>query len=115
MCREDHTAGEAVKKQSKKGKNKSTGEEIGDGRALLSRLLACGRSFGRRSFLTQLKTLGILRNIIKPASRSDEDVDIQRLTNEVIMPLVNGLLDVDLANVSNRVSQLAAEAVSLFT
>jgi hypothetical protein len=61
----------------------------------------------------KLKREGILRSIIKPSSRSDEDVDIQRLTNEVIMPLVNSLLDLDLAGVTSRVSQLATEAVSL--
>lgn len=55
---------------------------------------------------------GILRSIVKPGSRSDEDVDIQRLTNEVIMPLVNEMLDLDLPNITNRVSQLASEAVS---
>lgn len=44
LCREDHAAGEGAKKKSGKGKAKSYGseEEIGDERALLSRLLACG-------------------------------------------------------------------------
>lgn len=56
--------------------------------------------------------IGILRNIVKPASRSDEDVGIQQLTNEVIMPLINSLLDIDLMSISSRVAQLAHEAVS---
>ena len=94
MARKDHTQGE----KDIKGKGKAKGEaedddELGDGRVLLSRVLVTGA----------------LRNIVEPGCKQDEAVGITQLTNDVILPLVNSLLDVNLGNVVNRVTQLVSE------
>jgi hypothetical protein len=94
MARKDHTQGE--KDIKGKGKAKGDGEdddELGDGRVLLARVLVAGT----------------LRNIIEPGSRADRDVGIAELTNDVILPLVNSLLDVNLGNVVNRVTELVSQ------
>lgn len=99
MARKDHTQGEADLKKKGKGKRKEEpvdDDEIGDGRVLLARLLVAGA----------------LRNIVDAGSSADEAVGITALTNETILPLVNSLLDVNLANVVARVTELVSEVVS---
>ena len=45
-------------------------------------------------------------------SPADASLDVSSLTNQTILPLVNGLLDVNLPNVVNRVSELVSQVVS---
>ncbi|KAL1411919.1 hypothetical protein Q8F55_002905 [Vanrija albida] len=99
LAKADHAALEAelkAKAAKAKGKKKAApeaeDEEVGDGRLLLTRVLVAGT----------------LRNIVDAGSRTDESVGIAALTNEVILPLVNSLLDVNLANVVTRVGELVA-------
>ncbi|ODN74945.1 hypothetical protein L198_08196 [Cryptococcus wingfieldii CBS 7118] len=68
-------------------------DDLPDGRALLRRVHVCG----------------VLRNIIRAGSRADEKVGINELTGSTILPLVNGLLDVKLGDVCERVSQLVQQ------
>lgn len=82
--------------QELKGRSKEVDAEVGDGRALLTRVLVAG----------------VLRNVVLPGSRADGSVGIVKLTNEVILPLVNSLLDVNLTNVAQRVQELVQQVVS---
>ncbi|TXT07458.1 hypothetical protein VHUM_03178 [Vanrija humicola] len=99
LAKADHAALEAelkAKAAKAKGKKKAApeaeDEEVGDGRLLLTRVLVAGT----------------LRNVVDAGSRTDESVGIAALTNDVILPLVNSLLDVNLANVVTRVGELVA-------
>lgn len=107
ICRQDHrataTGSSASAKASKKGKGKSKDAngavdelESDDGRDLLIRLLLCG----------------VLRNVVKMDSPVDDAIDLRSLTSEVVLPLINGLLDVNLDDVVAKVSRLVSEAVS---
>lgn len=91
VARQDHAPLERDLKG--KGKAKDEDQEIGDGRPLLTRVLITG----------------VLRNVVLPGNRADASVGIVNLTNEVILPLVNSLLDVNLANVAQRVSELVQQ------
>lgn len=102
FARNDHSQAEAGLKRAAKGKGKSKDEkddddEIEDGRALLSRVLVSGA----------------LRNIVEPGSSADSNVGIAELSNDVIVPLVNSLLDVNLGNVVQRVTELVGQVVCL--
>lgn len=99
MANKDHT--QAEKDLKGKGKAKKDGdaamqdddEEIGDGRVLLTRVLV----------------VGTIRNIVQPGSWADKQVGIAALTNDAILPLVNSLLDVNLGNVVQRVTELVSQ------
>lgn len=97
MVRADHEQAERDLKGKRKAKNSIEEEDdLLDGRVLLTRVLMAGT----------------LRNIVEPGSRADEAVGIVALTNKVILPLVNSLLDVNLGNVVERVNTLVAQLVS---
>ncbi|WWD16378.1 hypothetical protein CI109_100804 [Kwoniella shandongensis] len=97
VAQQDHAPAESSQQaKSKKGKGKdkqSNGdaqEELPEGRALLRRVLVCG----------------VLRNCVRAGSWADEKVDISTITNATVLPLVNGLLDVNLQSVVGRVLEL---------
>lgn len=101
IVKADHSPAEHAAKSKGKGKKKAMDEEddeLADGRALLTRVLVAGA----------------LRNIVEPGSSADSSVGIAALTNEIILPLVNGLLEVNLAQVSERVTELVGQIVSYF-
>ncbi|ORX35296.1 armadillo-type protein [Kockovaella imperatae] len=85
-------------KSQRKGKGKASEatREAEDGKALLLRVLIAGS----------------LRNIVGPSSDPALKEDLKTLTNETILPLVNGLLDIDLENVVRQVMQLASDVAS---
>jgi hypothetical protein len=56
--------------------------------------------------------IGVLRNIIPVDSPAGEAIEIKRITNETILPLVTSLLDVDLNGIAGRVEQLVNQVVS---
>ncbi|WVQ78675.1 hypothetical protein IAT38_000762 [Cryptococcus sp. DSM 104549] len=100
VAQEDHLPTEAnqVKPRKGKGKGKAGAEmepesDLPDGRALLRRVLVCG----------------VLRNIIRAGARADQEVGINALTGSTILPLINGLFDVNLSDVSTRVLQLVEQ------
>lgn len=97
IARQDHTQAERDLKGKGKKKEKEEDGEIGDGRVLLTRVLV----------------VGALRNIVLPGSYADKQVGIAALTNDVILPLVNSLLDVNIGNVVERVTELSAQVVSV--
>lgn len=100
IVKADHTPAEHAAKSKGKGKAKKSmdeeDDEFADGRALLTRVLVAGT----------------LRNIVEPGSSADAGVSIAPLTNEVILPLINGLLDVNLGGVAERVTELVGKIVS---
>jgi hypothetical protein len=98
IVKTDHTPAEHDAKGKGRAKKAMDEEddEIADGRALLTRVLIAGT----------------LRNLIEPGSSADAKVGIAPLTNEVILPLINGLLDVNLAHAAQRVAELVGEIVS---
>lgn len=98
IVRADHSAAEADAKGKGRARKAMDEEddEMADGRALLTRVLVAGA----------------LRNLVEPGSAADSSVSIVPLTNEVILPLINGLLEVNLAQAAQRVSELVAEIVS---
>ena len=57
--------------------------------------------------------IGALRNLIRPGTKQDSQVDIVDLTQNTILPLVNSLLDIDLNAAVSQALQLAPEAVCL--
>ncbi|WRT65823.1 uncharacterized protein IL334_002773 [Kwoniella shivajii] len=98
VIEEDHALVESsqqAKTRKGKGKDKQVNgaeqDELPDGRALLRRVLASG----------------ILKNTVLAGSRTDEKVNVLALTSGTILPLVNGLLDVNLSDICSRVSELA--------
>ncbi|WVF66035.1 hypothetical protein IAT40_000773 [Kwoniella sp. CBS 6097] len=100
VIKEDHVPIEKNQHtQPKKGKGKDkqivddSQDDLPDGRALLRRLLVAGA----------------LRNTVLAGSRTDERIGVSPLTSETILPLVNGLLDVNLENVCARVTQLVQQ------
>ncbi|ODN77089.1 hypothetical protein L202_05626 [Cryptococcus amylolentus CBS 6039] len=103
VAQEDHLPAENAQKEREKArkdrkKSKDSAaqgaeDDLPDGRALLRRVHVCG----------------VLRNIIRAGSRADEKVGINELTGSTILPLVNGLLDVKLGDVCERVSQLVQQ------
>ncbi|WVQ77382.1 hypothetical protein IAR50_007067 [Cryptococcus sp. DSM 104548] len=103
VAQEDHLPAESAqkerekarkdKKRSKESASQSPEDDLPDGRALLRRVHVCG----------------VLRNIIRAGSRADERVGINELTGSTILPLVNGLLDVKLEAVCERVSHLVQQ------
>ena len=93
VVKADHT--HVVPEGKGKGKSSSSSTE-GDGKALLTRVLASGA----------------LRNLVYPGSRVDASIDIVGLTNSTILPLVNSLLDLDLQAIVQRVLDLSAQNVS---
>ncbi|WWC88040.1 uncharacterized protein L201_002943 [Kwoniella dendrophila CBS 6074] len=80
-----------------KGKDKQVNgdaqNDLPDGRALLRRVLISG----------------VIRNCVLVGSRTDERVNVAGLTSGTILPLVNGLLDVNLTNIVNRVLELVQQ------
>jgi hypothetical protein len=124
LAREDHADAEIQSRNSGKGRSKRKekeveGNEIGDGRALLMRLLVCGESRSDLPFVRSPRTdvvfVGVLRNVVKPGSAADEAVDLRDLTNEVVLPLINGLLDIKPDAVAERVMQFVAQVVSFIS
>ncbi|KAK4685839.1 hypothetical protein P7C73_g4298, partial [Tremellales sp. Uapishka_1] len=98
VCKQDHAPESSSNgRVNGKGKAKNDGseedQEVGDGRALLLRVLVCG----------------VLRNTCEAGSPVDEVIGIASLTNEVILPLVNSLMDVNLENVVARVLELVGQ------
>ncbi|WWC96818.1 hypothetical protein V866_003693 [Kwoniella sp. B9012] len=100
VIEEDHLPVESsqnAKARKGKGKDKQTNgdveQELPDGRALLRRVLVSG----------------VIRNCVLVGSRTDERVNVSGLTSGTILPLVNGLLDVNLAQVVNRVQELVQQ------
>ncbi|WVQ93667.1 hypothetical protein IAU59_000743 [Kwoniella sp. CBS 9459] len=100
VVKEDHLPIESSQRtQSKKGKGKDkqivddSRDDLPDGRALLRRLLVAGA----------------LRNTVLAGSRTDERIGVSPLTSETILPLFNGLLDVNLGDVCTRVTQLVQQ------
>ncbi|WVR03702.1 hypothetical protein IAU60_000697 [Kwoniella sp. DSM 27419] len=103
VIREDHVPVEqgqkdlAAKVKKSKGKDKAVEElvvdELPDGRALLRRLLVAGT----------------LRNSVLPGSYTDRTVDVASLTSEVILPLANSLLDLNVGTLCDRVMTLVQE------
>ena len=57
-------------------------------------------------------TPGSLRNIVGASSDKTLQDDLKTLTNETILPLVNGLLDVDLSFLVQQVMQHVTAMVS---
>lgn len=98
IVKTDHAPAEQAAKGKGKAKKAMDEEddEIPDGRAVLTRVLVAGA----------------LRNIVEPGSSVDGRVGIVAITNEVILPLINGLLDVNLGQVSQRVTELVGQIVS---
>ncbi|KAK8861699.1 hypothetical protein IAR55_002522 [Kwoniella newhampshirensis] len=100
VVQQDHLQAESSQQaKSKKGKGKdkqadgATQDDLPEGRALLRRILISG----------------VLRNCVAAGSWADDKVDISTLTNATILPLVNGLLDVNMQEVCARVLQLVQE------
>ncbi|WWC60440.1 uncharacterized protein I303_103012 [Kwoniella dejecticola CBS 10117] len=100
VIEEDHTPVESsLAAQTRKGKGKDkqpngdTADDFPDGRALLRRILVSG----------------VIRNCVLAGSRTDERVNISGLTSGTILPLINGLLDVNLTDVVNKVLQLVQQ------
>ncbi|BEJ10886.1 hypothetical protein CspHIS471_0103080 [Cutaneotrichosporon sp. HIS471] len=81
----------------------------GKGRAKKSMDLEDDETADGRALLTRVLIAGTLRNLVDPGSSADSKVGIATLTNEVILPLINGLLDLDLAQAAQRVTQLVTE------
>nr|ODN90333.1 hypothetical protein L204_05937 [Cryptococcus depauperatus CBS 7855] len=77
------------------GQNEVTkiADGLPDGQALFRRVLVSG----------------VLRNVIRAGSRADEKVGINALTASTILPLINGLLDVNTNDVCERVGQLVKQ------
>lgn len=57
---------------------------------------------------------GVLRNTVQAGSPADDALDLRGLTNDVVLPLINGLLDVNLEEVVAKVSALVAQVVSRY-
>ncbi|WVW80287.1 hypothetical protein I302_102265 [Kwoniella bestiolae CBS 10118] len=100
VIEQDHVPVESsqnAKARKGKGKDKQANgdaqDDLPDGRALLRRILISG----------------VIRNCVLVGSRTDERVNVAGLTSGTILPLVNGLLDVNLMNVVNRVQGLVQQ------
>ena len=48
-----------------------------------------------------------------PGSKLEEEIDVNKLTREIILPLLDPLLNVDLHAISNEVAGLAAQLVRI--
>lgn len=138
---EDHsiTEAELAKREAAKSKRKdkeangngngaAVEEGIPDGRPLLMRVSLAGmfpleapvfdemvRRTERGKMVQEAEELirypGVLRNIIPVDSPAGEAIEIKRITNDTILPLVNSLLDVDLSAIGARVEQLVNQVV----
>ncbi|WVO14721.1 hypothetical protein L204_102359 [Cryptococcus depauperatus] len=101
IVEEDHNPTEIRHKASdnfgkgESGQNEVTkiADGLPDGQALFRRVLVSG----------------VLRNVIRAGSRADEKVGINALTASTILPLINGLLDVNTNDVCERVGQLVKQ------
>ncbi|EIW66481.1 hypothetical protein TREMEDRAFT_70084 [Tremella mesenterica DSM 1558] len=104
ICQVDHTRDShqtSNRKPNGKGKEKSNGmmddeDELGDGRTLLARLLLCG----------------VLRNVVTTGSEADQSINLIALTTKTIVPLIDGLIDINLPSVVDRVISLVSQLPS---
>nr|XP_019011947.1 uncharacterized protein I206_02784 [Kwoniella pini CBS 10737]OCF50728.1 hypothetical protein I206_02784 [Kwoniella pini CBS 10737] len=90
MIEEDHTPVESsYAAQSRNGKGKSKEINVAD--------------------CVEMVKTGVIRNCVLAGSRTDERVNITGLTSGTILPLINGLLDINLINVVDKVLGLAQQ------
>lgn len=109
-------APKAEKEKSKtKSKKESKHEEQDQDLQTLLKLLICGTS-PILPGLQQMRAdfLGVLRNVVDTGSDADEVINIVSITNEVALPIINTLLNLDTTRTVNRVFELVREAVSCF-
>ncbi|WVN87195.1 uncharacterized protein L203_102372 [Cryptococcus depauperatus CBS 7841] len=101
IVEEDHNPTEIRHKASDNFRKGESGQNevtnIADG-------LPNGQALFRRVLVS-----GVLRNVIRAGSRADEKVGINALTASTILPLINGLLDVNTNDVCERVGQLVKQ------
>jgi hypothetical protein len=99
----------AVKKEIKgKGKKDKAGQDDRDLQMLL-KLLVCGMSLRVR--FSQCWSIGVLRNVVDSGSEVDEQINIVAITNEVALPIINDLLNLDSTHTVARVFELVREIV----
>ncbi|RXK39662.1 hypothetical protein M231_03016 [Tremella mesenterica] len=72
-------------------------DELGDGRTLLARLLLL---------------VGVLRNVVTTGSEADQSINLIALTTKTIVPLIDGLIDINLPSVVDRVISLVSQLPS---
>lgn len=58
-----------------------------------------------------LTKAGFLRNLVLAGSKTDKEVDITSITHEVVLPNINQLLELNVANVVAQVIELVAQVV----
>lgn len=59
-------------------------------------------------------SIGVLRNVVDSGSEVDEQINIVAITNEVALPIINDLLNLDTTHTVARVFELVREIVCHF-